>query len=312
GEPYAYAHWLGQRGILAIRNPSNESRTFTLDLRLSGAPNDLADALCYVQYPYRKGVATDLSASAHLPLELAPWELMFLEVLPRSALREPVAMGTRWYADAGGSMVIAPPSTAEPVQVLLPGGNRRSLATPLQSLLEVEGKTLSQSVKICPEAERLSDKDGKRVPTTAFDCEYVVTVSGHGAQGTMLFLLEFPGRDHRLSQCSCLLNGQPVKLEERVSAGHKGAYLTKPDSPWKDVIPFESEWTWYLCEVQVGTSRLRFQGSCGDLRVRISAWVWAHRDIRNDLVPAGFPCPEPELPPYREYEETKGIRLFQG
>ena len=209
-------------------------------------------------------------------------------------------------------MVVAPPPTAEPVQVLLPGGNQRSLATPLQSPLEVEGKTLSQSVKICPEAEWLSDKDGKRVPASAFDCEYVVTVSGHGAQGTMLFLLEFPGRDHRPSQCSCLLNGQLAKLEERVSAGYKGAYLTKPDSPWKDVIPFESEWTWYLCDVQVGTSRLRFQGSCGDPRVRISAWVWAHRDIRNDLVPAGFPCPKPELPPYREYEETKGIRLFQG
>ena len=34
GEPYAYAHWLGpQLVIVAIRNPSNESRSYVLDLQ---------------------------------------------------------------------------------------------------------------------------------------------------------------------------------------------------------------------------------------------------------------------------------------
>ncbi len=34
GEPYAYAHWLDQRGLIAVRNPSNESKSYLLDLRV--------------------------------------------------------------------------------------------------------------------------------------------------------------------------------------------------------------------------------------------------------------------------------------
>ena len=39
GEPYAYAHWTNSRGVIAVRNPSNESREFTLNLGKVGAPN---------------------------------------------------------------------------------------------------------------------------------------------------------------------------------------------------------------------------------------------------------------------------------
>ncbi|HHN72590.1 MAG TPA: hypothetical protein ENK13_00745, partial [Thermopetrobacter sp.] len=33
GEPYVYAHWRGPRGILVVRNPSNETKEFELDLK---------------------------------------------------------------------------------------------------------------------------------------------------------------------------------------------------------------------------------------------------------------------------------------
>ena len=309
GEPYAYAHWLGQRGIIAVRNPSNETQKFTLDLRVAGAPKDLAGAVCYSQYPYRQGFATDVSASTHLDLELAPWELIFVEVLPRSELREPVAISARWYRDSRGDMVVAPPPNHESLRILVPGGQERTVPIASHPPAEVHGEILSQMVRSSPESEWLAQQDGMRVPTAAFEEECQVTVSGRGTEGTVLFLLEFPGRKHRPSQCTCVLNTQPAKLEERLSAGHKGAYLTKPESPWKDVIPYESEWTWYLCKIGAGTSNLRFTGSCGDPHVRISVWVWVQRDLKNLTVPVGITCPEQEMPQYREYQEMNGIRL---
>ena len=91
----------------AIRNPPNESRRFTLDLATTGCPSRLSDAFCYTQYPYRKGIADGVAASSKIALDLAPWELLFLEILPRPELVEPVALGARWYRDANGRVRIA-------------------------------------------------------------------------------------------------------------------------------------------------------------------------------------------------------------
>jgi hypothetical protein len=48
-----------------------------------------------------------VAASSKIVLDLAPWELLFLEILPRPELVEPVALGARWYRDANGRVRIA-------------------------------------------------------------------------------------------------------------------------------------------------------------------------------------------------------------
>ena len=95
GEPYAYAHWLGMRGIATVRNPSNESQEYLLDLRKAGAPETLRNGVGYTQYPYRKGIAAGLNGSSVISLKLAPWELLFIEVQPQAELNEPVVLGAR-------------------------------------------------------------------------------------------------------------------------------------------------------------------------------------------------------------------------
>jgi hypothetical protein len=99
GEPYVYAHWLGARGIVVVRNPSNETRELALDLRRAGAPAELTDAVCYTQFPYRRGIGAGLT----LNLSLAPWEVLYLEVVPRAQLKERVVLGGRWYRGANGT-----------------------------------------------------------------------------------------------------------------------------------------------------------------------------------------------------------------
>ena len=124
------AHWLGQRGIVMVRNPSNESRQFSLDLTKVGAPGDLADAICYTQYPYRRGIATGLTGRSQLSLTLSPWEVVFLEIVAHRELREAIAVGGRWYRELGGAMSIAPDHGQSMVRLIEPGGSERPLNVP--------------------------------------------------------------------------------------------------------------------------------------------------------------------------------------
>lgn len=126
GEPYIYAHWSGKRGILAVRNPSNESKTFVVDLVRAGAPRDLTEAVCYSQYPYRKGLASGLTGHSTFRVMMQPWELVFLEIVPAAALKEAIVIGGRWTRGPGGMASVVPDREASKLRLLEPGGTERS------------------------------------------------------------------------------------------------------------------------------------------------------------------------------------------
>ena len=48
-----------------------------------------------------------VTSTSTIALDLAPWELVFLEIVPRPELAEPVAMGARWNRDSNGSMKVS-------------------------------------------------------------------------------------------------------------------------------------------------------------------------------------------------------------
>jgi hypothetical protein len=140
GELYCYAHWLGRRGILAIRNPSNDSQVYKLDLRAAEAPGDLVDGVCYAQYPFRQGLAAGVGPATVIPVRLAPWDLLFVEIVPRAELREPVAVGARWYRDALGQMRIAADAGVAQVRVLQPGAAATTCAATAAVATEPVGR----------------------------------------------------------------------------------------------------------------------------------------------------------------------------
>lgn len=296
GEAYLYAHWLGQRGIVAVRNPSNESKDFVIDLGKAGAPKQLSDAICYTQYPYRKGIASGITGTTRLPLKLAPWELLFLEIMPRSELHQPVAIGARWYRDSRGSMSIAPERNTEKVRLIDPASGERSITFDARSREELRAELQLETLKRLPAAME-------------FELECSVSVSRGAGKGAVLLLLEFPGRKHYPSHCSARVNGAPVTLRESSSAGHIGYYMPTPNSPWKDVMPYESEWTWYIAEVGPGASTIRFTGGSAQAQSRIGLWAWADWDVTAKAVSVSTACPEPEMPQYRAQWERQGICL---
>jgi len=334
GEPYAYGHWLGQRGIVAVRNPANETKHYVLDLAQTGAPRDLADAVCYTQYPYRRGIAAGLTGRAQVRLELAPWEVLFLEIVPRGRLRETVALGARWYHNAGGALSIVPDRGVDRVRVFEPGAAERQLRVTPRQDAPLSGELMARTVgpasksaglkakswtnplfpfryPATPNADTLAglretewkNVKWRDVPSTSFAIEGSVSIPAAG--GKVLLLVEFPGREHRPSRCQAWVDGRPVRLEPRDSTEHVGYYN------WTGALrPFESEWTWYLCDVGAGVQRVKFEGAAGHPSPRLGLWVWTDQDLAVCKQPVQVRGSEAAMPQYREWIERTGICLL--
>lgn len=326
GEPYVYAHWLGARGILAVRNPSNESQEFQIDLARTGAPAALTGAVCYTQYPYRKGVAADLAGTSKVALRLAPWELVFLEIKPRSALKESVALGARWFHDASIGMSVVPDATADKVRILLPGGGEHVVAVEPWRRGDFSGELISHSRRKLAEGEwvvqersfdcYVSDNGcpnviplGRRFPGVAFDVECSVTVPASGGTGKVLLLVEFPGEQHMPSKCTAAVNGNPAGIEESHSEGHIVYRNYLGSSCAQKIGPHLSEWSWYICKAPAGTSRVRFTGAAGDALCRIGLWAWMETDLTGRHVHVSVPSSEAEMPQYEAERELEGLCL---
>lgn len=312
GEPYAYAHWRGRRGVVAVRNPNNASQDYRLDLRAAGAPEDLADAVLYTQYPYRKGLISGANAHTVLTIPLAPWELLFVEIVPREEIREPVVVGGRWSREGPDRMRVMPDEGVTEIRVVQPDGSaRRESVAPAPPLSPTGAVT---TVALTPlEQSGRPGADGKPLPGARFELDCDATVP-RGAGGRLLLLVQFPGREHAPSTCRALVDGREVRLEERSSAGHlgsaEGTHRFDPASRWAGVIPYASEWTWYICPVPAGASRIRFIGRAARPRIRIGAWLWAERDGASRELTLDIPCGAAEMPQVRERLERHGVCLL--
>ncbi len=314
GEPYVYAHWRGARGILAVRNPSNASQDFALELRAACAPKSLSRAVCYTQYPCRRGIARDLRADSTIHLKLAPWELLFLEIVPQEHLAEPVAFGARWYS-ADGETYAVPDRAAGDIEWMEPHGAVRRVRVTPRPALELHGRIVSQSARRLPESEWLADESG-RVASTAFDLECEVNIAKDADGGRLLLLVEYPGRRCRPSRCKATLDGRAVDLAASSSAlsddpnaGHIGYYHVNGE-PWKDLRPYESHWHWYECAVPAGISRVRFDGAAGFEQPRIGVWLWSENNLGKLKQPVGYASSAPAMPEYRPELERNGICLL--
>lgn len=85
GEVYGYASWSKEKAILSLRNPSNKSNTFTLDLqKVFNLPNDAVKTYLFTE---RDGVKTPFKATARKNTQviLKPFEVLIFEVVPSTA-----------------------------------------------------------------------------------------------------------------------------------------------------------------------------------------------------------------------------------
>lgn len=307
GEPYAYAHWAGTRGLIAVRNPSNETKEYRLDLGAAGAPPELADAVCYTQYPYRRGLAAGLGARSTLALRLGPWELLFVEILPRAQLKEPVVIGGRWYSSASATLV-APDWGVDRLRWLVPGqaDSERRVAPHARGQLRGAVEKL-RAVEL-PSSAWISRK-GERLPTVAFELECAVQAPGEAVRAQALLLVEHPGREHKPSNCQATINGAAAEVRQSSSEGHIRVSAARPDGYGKQIIPYESEWSWHVVDVPPGNALLQFAGVAADPKCRLGLWLWADFDMAARQQQFSLPCSAAALPQYAERREREGICL---
>jgi hypothetical protein len=336
GDPYLYAHWLENRGILAVRNPSNENREYHIDLNETGAPATLTDAVCYTQYPYRRGIATGLTGTSTFKVDLAPWELLFIEVTEYAGLREPIAVGARWYRGTDDAMLIVPDPGVTEVTLPEPGKALKTLPVIARKHNNPEGKLEDMSVQQLPESQwleakqrttalfpfrypmeptpenirLLKEKEWKdirwtRVKSIEFELECSVTIPS-GGSGRLLLLVQYPGRNPCPSDCETWIDGDQVKPEEKRSEEHIGYF------DWKSELrQYESEWSWYICNVPEGSHRIRFKVKAGHPDPLLGLWLWNEYDLSGWKQQIPSSCSDPAMPQYRDHIERRGICLLK-
>jgi len=308
GEPYAYAHWSGVRGIIAVRNPSNETKKFTLNMAKAAAPPGLLNGVCYAQYPYRKGIMEGVTSTSTIPLDLAPWELVFLEIVPRPELPEPVALGARWTRDPNGSMRVSSEGSSH-IRILLPRDGEQVVTAKPTAIGDLRGEVISQRLDRLPEANWLRQGD-KPLPTASFEMDSEISIPEGAIKGKALLLLEFPGKIHLPSSCSCLVNGRAAALRESSSSGHIGYNIVNTECPWSDLLPYVSCWTWYICELESGSTRVRFSGVLPYESCKTGLWAWADWDLTQQSEPVALACPDPTMPQHQEHLKQRGICIL--
>jgi hypothetical protein len=272
-------------------------------------------------------VAANVTARSTVTLHLAPWEVIYLEVTERAQLKEPVVVGGRWYRESAASTAVAPDAGVKELRIFEPGGKQRTLAVETRPM-EVPSATLKlQPLKKLPEAEwfnfrqpprtaflfhypaepgspevraleqaALNEVPPKLMPTCAFEAEATVHIPRLASRGEALLLIEFPGRTFRPTECTATINGKPVTLRTSDSASHVGFWVARPDNAWRDMAQHESQWCWYICDVEPGDTVIRYSGRAGDPAPRFRLWAWAEHDLRKGRVNVPLACSEPALP----------------
>ena len=126
GEAYGYAHYLGDRGIIAVRNPGAARATMRVVLDpAQGLAEDAKDLAVTRTYPWRGGLGELHAAGDTLTFTLDPFQTVVWEILPVREATEPLLGGAINYdvVEIDGNRVViraCGESPGQPYHILNP------------------------------------------------------------------------------------------------------------------------------------------------------------------------------------------------
>jgi hypothetical protein len=156
-------------------------------------------------------------------------------------------------------------------------------------------------------AEREATK--RKVATVGFEAECRLTVPAGLSSAQVLLLVQVPGRIYRPSSCSVRIDDKPAPLRQSDSSQHTGYFMARKDNFWKALLPYDSEWCWYICQVPEGSHRVRFEGASAHPETKIGVWLWSEADVSKMAAPIGLVCGEPAMPQWRAERVRTGLCL---
>ncbi len=238
GAPYGYAHYSGDRGILALRNPSFRPGKIRVKLDpVQGLDRDAASLVVERVYPTRYILPRIYAAGASFEIPLDGYETAVYEVYPMDSVNRPLLADAVFDVVRGkGDPYVIRVLRAGPKAALLNPGRVKSLV--------VEGKEIPPSALSIPETEE------------AYPVRSSLVAAGPGGPGLdveVRFDLAESARDPMLA---VLLDSYAGPLR-----GKKGLSVLldgKPHSFHREGK--RGRWTWLTLDVPAGTHTVRVRG----------------------------------------------------
>jgi len=253
-EPYGYAHWKGNRGLITLRNPWIAPQTFALKVGAEDAPEPPhgSPRLSAVSlYPEPRLYGDALRLGDTLEVRLAAYETIVLSIGPRQTVKE--------LPNVSG----APPSYVA-ATVLRQELKRVDLDTSEPAL----GPSWTSLLGDAPSAIRLRvDAD--------------VSVASPSAE--LLVLMEGGENSPAMPVSHLKINGAEKPLDASPS-----------DAGWAStMLPMPEHWTFLRAPLSQGPNAVSLDLLGGGDCTRISVWVWATKPgserLRHEN---GLPEPE--------------------
>lgn len=234
GEAYGYAHYLGDRGILALRNPSPRQASMTVVLDPAHGLHPAAHDLAVTRtYPWRGGLAGLHAAGEAITLTLAPFETQVWEIVPANQATEPL-IGQAAYdiIESSGTRVVVH-ACAEGV----PGG-LTFLNGDLVRAVTIDGQRIDIKSR-----EKAGPGDACWLPYHEVSA---VLVAGSGSGGHPARSIDVYDVDPFPHRCAVLLESadSPAPDGSRVSARRGADGGRRPDASQVTVYSAAAGATW--------------------------------------------------------------------
>ena len=163
-DPYGYAHFLGERGILVLRNPFVVPRTVKIKLDESVGwtlgeteQKRASPLLARIVYPYHRSLPSLLYYGDELAVELSAYEMVVVEVAPTEKSR-PTLLGVRCQEAEGAGNFVSYIIHGQPGEKLVvpvvgatPSGEVRWNGRPVTPTVTPQGFELSLTLDGIPQ-----------------------------------------------------------------------------------------------------------------------------------------------------------------
>ncbi len=276
-EPYGYVHFLGRRGIIALRNPVIDPQAQRLDfspaLGLDGAATDLVLERIY---PTRWVAPKLLRAGDSIDIPLQGFETAVYELYPLSEAGEPLLAGAVFDSvqNADGEYVFDVYETTEEARLLNSGQVREA---------RMEGNLQAAGQFVLP---------GRAEPAAVKEISFR-QVPGAPGKLAAQFRLQDPAIDATLAVLVTPAKDFQGKILPSLEARDNG----KKAEPALELE--KGSWAWHKLEVSPGEHTVEFRLSPGPVEAswigRVSCWLIT----REKYTPRSVIFKMQETAPYR-------------
>ncbi|MDZ7272004.1 MAG: hypothetical protein ONB17_10345, partial [candidate division KSB1 bacterium] len=250
-EPYGYAHFAGQRGIVAVRNPCVEPKKVTIPLDPGmGLDKNAASLVVERIYPTRYVMPQLYAAGAVLSVPLQGYETAIFEIYPLPQSCEPLVAGVTFEelpADQGSRRLRLFGETRHPC------------------LLNPEAVAPQSLAEVLAQVSALSNPEAQRAHLQGL-------VSFMRGKGEVEVSLDVPA-GHAKAELAVLFEREPGPVDEQ------GEWSLRVRADGQEVQPALEgnlrNWLWAKIDVQAGhhTVRYRLAGKDKAWKGNVAVWL---------------------------------------